>query len=127
MEERQIFPDWADKTILVAEDLDDNFAVLAALLKKTHVNLIRARDGAEAIELALNTRDIDLILMDISLPAVDGIQATKAIREQFPEKIVIAQTAHDPSMQTQLMDFNEILLKPIRRKLLINTLQKYLS
>ncbi|MBD9178242.1 MAG: response regulator [Odoribacter splanchnicus] len=127
MEERQIFPDWADKTILVAEDLDDNFAVLAALLKKTHVNLIRARDGAEAIELALNTPDIDLILMDISLPAVDGIQATKAIREQFPEKIVIAQTAHDPSMQTQLMDFNEILLKPIRRKLLINTLQKYLS
>lgn len=127
MEERQIFPDWADKTILVAEDLDDNFAVLAALLKKTHVNLIRARDGAEVIELALNTPDIDLILMDISLPAVDGIQATKAIREQFPEKIVIAQTAHDPSMQTQLMDFNEILLKPIRRKLLINTLQKYLS
>ena len=127
MEERQIFPDWADKTILVAEDLDDNFAVLAALLKKTHVNLIRARDGAEAIELALNTPDIDLILMDISLPAVDGIQATKAIREQFPEKIVIAQTAHDPSMQTQLMDFNEILLKPIRRKLLINTLQKCLS
>ncbi len=127
MEERQIFPDWADKTILVAEDLDDNFAVLAALLKKTHVNLIRARDGAEAIELALNTPDIDLILMDISLPAVDGIQATKAIREQFPEKIVIAQTAHDPSMQTQLMDFNEILLKPIRRKLLINILQKYLS
>ena len=127
MEERQIFPDWADKTILVAEDLDDNFAVLAALLKKTHVNLIRARDGAEAIELALNTPDIDLILMDISLPAVDGIQATKAIREQFPEKIVIAQTAHNPSMQTQLMDFNEILLKPIRRKLLINTLQKYLS
>ena len=101
--------------------------MLAALLKKTHVNLIRARDGAEAIELALNTPDIDLILMDISLPAVDGIQATKAIREQFPEKIVIAQTAHDPSMQTQLMDFNEILLKPIRRKLLINTLQKYLS
>ena len=127
MEERQIFPDWADKTILVAEDLDDNFAVLAALLKKTHVNLIRARDGAEAIELALNTPDIDLILMDISLPAVDGIQATKAIREQLPEKIVIAQTAHDPSMQTQLMDFNEILLKPIRRKLLINILQKYLS
>ena len=127
MEERQIFPDWADKTILVAEDLDDNFAVLAALLKKTHVNLIRARDGAEAIELVLNTPDIDLILMDISLPAVDGIQATKAIREQFPEKIVIAQTAHDPSMQTQLMDFNEILLKPIRRKLLINILQKYLS
>ena len=127
MEERQIFPDWADKTILVAEDLDDNFAVLAALLKKTHINLIRARDGAEAIDFALHTPDIDLILMDISLPSVDGIQATKAIKEQFPDKIVIAQTAHDPSMQTQLMDFDEILLKPIRRKLLISTLQNSLG
>lgn len=127
MEERQIYPDWSEKKILVAEDLDDNFAVLAALLKKTHINLIRARDGAEAIKLALHTPGIDLILMDISLPSVDGIEATKIIKQQFPETIVIAQTAHDLSMQTQLMDFDEILLKPIRRKLLINTLQKYLS
>lgn len=82
---------------------------------------------AQKQSILLYTPPTLICLMDISLPSVDGIQATKAIKEQFPDKIVIAQTAHDPSMQTQLMDFDEILLKPIRRKLLISTLQKYLS
>lgn len=120
-------PDWCHKTVLIAEDLDDNFAVLAALLKKTRVNLFRAANGAEAIDIASKTENIDLILMDISMPDMDGIEATKIIRQQFPQKIVIAQTAHEPSEYIPLVGFDEVLVKPIRKKLLIDTLSKYLS
>lgn len=120
-------PDWSDKTILIAEDVDNNYAVLAALLKKTQVNLIRAKNGKEALKMVWKDIGIDLILMDLSMPIVNGIEATRIIKKQFPEKIVIAHTAHELSEEITRENFNDILLKPIRRNQLIDTLSKYLS
>lgn len=130
MEEPLQLPNWCHRTLLIAEDLDDNYAVLAALLKKTHVKILRAKNGSEAIRMVCEHKDIDVILMDLSMPEIDGIEATQAIKEQFPEKIIIAQTAHDMSNQVQYMTqkgFDDILLKPIRRNQLIDLLNKYLS
>ena len=97
METYPEYPDWSDKTFLIAEDIDSNYTILAALLKKTHVRILRARNGKEAIQIASGTASIDLILMDISMPDSDGIEALRFIRQQLPGKIVIAQTAHDLS------------------------------
>ena len=70
----------------------------------------------------------ELILMDISMPDSDGIEALRFIRQQLPGKIVIAQTAHDlSSLEIINEKFDGFLLKPIRRKELLETLSKYLS
>ena len=114
METYPEYPDWSDKTFLIAEDIDSNYTILAALLKKTHVRILRARNGKEAIQIASGTASIDLILM--------------FIRQQLPGKIVIAQTAHDLSSSEIINEkFDGFLLKPIRRKELLETLSKYLS
>ena len=125
METYPEYPDWSDKTFLIA---DSNYTILASLLKKTHVRILRARNGKEAIQIASGTASIDLILMDISMPDSDGIEALRFIRQQLPGKIVIAQTAHDlSSLEIINEKFDGFLLKPIRRKELLETLSKYLS
>lgn len=130
MQEILQIPDWSDKTILIAEDMDDNFMVVSALLKKTNVKIIRAFNGNEAVAKASEHPEIDAILMDISMPQMDGIEATRLIRMQYPGKAIIAQTAHEMYSQQEKMKqegCNDYLLKPIRRNILIETLSKYLS
>lgn len=121
------FPDWSDKKILIAEDLDGNYAVLSALLKLTNVQLLRAFNGQEAIALMSQYKDVNVILMDISMPEMDGIEALRRIRQQMPHKIVIAQTAHAFSKVIADEEFDDYLQKPIRRNTLIELLSKYLS
>lgn len=121
------FPDWSDKKILIAEDLDGNYAVLSALLKLTKVQLFRAINGQEAIALMNQYKDVNVILMDISMPKMDGIEALRQIRQQMPHKIVIAQTAHAFSKVIADEEFDDYLQKPIRRNTLIELLSKYLS
>lgn len=121
--------DWSGRTILIAEDTDDNFAVLTALLKKTNVAILRARNGIEAIDMVGANPAIDAILMDISMPEMDGIEATRIIKRAFPEKIIIAQTAHSMLSQKEKIEqegCNDYLLKPIRKNILLETLSKYL-
>ncbi|MEG0795992.1 MAG: response regulator [Odoribacter sp.] len=120
------FPDWSTKTILIAEDYDDNYALLAALLKHTHIHILWAHNGREAIDMALKQPEINVILMDITMPEFDGIEALRCIKQEIPNKIVIAQTAHGMSVSINTENFNDILLKPIRCSLLIETLRKYL-
>ena len=121
------YPDWSRKIVLIAEDYDDNYAVLSALLKKTAVQLLRAHDGKEAIRMVAEQPDIDVILMDISMPYLNGIEALRYIKQQFPDKIVIAQTAHGLTLRITEEKFDDFLLKPLNRKYLINILSKYLS
>lgn len=130
MKKQSVLPNWSDKTLLIAEDNETNFIVLSALLKNTKITIYRAHNGAEAIEIIDNHPDIDIILMDISMPDMDGIEATHLIKEKFPDKIIIAQTAHNLNIKREQMEdegCNDYLLKPIRLKVLIETLNKYLS
>ena len=85
-------PDWQGKSILVVEDEDHNFAYIHEILKRTHVTILRAENGLRAVERALK-EPIDLVLMDIKLPEMDGIMATMEIRKTLPDLPIIAQTA----------------------------------
>jgi len=79
------------KTILVAEDTDSNFALISILLRKEY-NIIRALNGKEAVQLYLDVHP-DLILMDIQMPVLNGLDATRKIRESDKIIPIIALTA----------------------------------
>lgn len=82
------------KTILVVEDDINNFKLLKAILKDFDFQIIHVEDGRKAIELCRNEPSICIVLMDIKLPELDGVSATKLIKEFKPKLPIIAQTAY---------------------------------
>ena len=121
---------FSTKTILIAEDNQMNQLLLQAVLKKTGVNIIIAGNGEEALaKLAENNADI--ILMDIQMPGMDGIAATRLIRKKYGDAIpVIAMTAHVLDTEKERCfqaGMNAYLTKPVNEEDLISTLQNYLS
>lgn len=121
--------DWSGKTILVAEDVQTNFMLIEAILDKTQAKLIWARNGEEAVNLCRKNRDIDMVLMDIQMPVMDGIEATlhiKKIRGQLP---VIAQTAYAFDYEDRIKEAgcDQIVTKPISPGLLIDAMEKHMN
>jgi len=120
---------WSGKTLLVAEDEDINYALIYELLKETEVNILHAVNGKEAIDMFRNEENrVDLILMDIKMPEMDGYEATRLIRQFNKEVIIIAQTAFaltgDKERALQA-GCNDYISKPIDSNLLIEIIQKY--
>ena len=84
---------WENKAILIAEDEDDNYSFLKMLLRPTRAKIVRAVNGLEAVEMGKDP-DINLVLMDIKLPELDGLEATKIIKKNRKTLPIIAQTAY---------------------------------
>jgi CheY-like chemotaxis protein len=119
------------KRVLVVDDFDDSRFSLSMLLKIEGYEVIEATDGAQAVEKALSDKP-DLILMDLSLPVIDGLSATRQIRQSDTMKRVpiIALTAHDLiDIQSQAEDAGctDYAPKPIDFTLLIDMMAKYLA
>ena len=122
--------DWSDKTILIAEDTEMNYLFLVEALKITDVNILRAQNGTEAIAVFKENTEIDLILMDINMPGMDGFETTKEIKKIRKDIPVIAQTAlniEDAKDKANEVGCDDFILKPIRLKLFLSTLNKYLK
>lgn len=101
-------------TLLIAEDTDSNYELLHAILGKMY-NLVRARDGMEAVTLFDEIKP-DLILMDIKMPNLNGLEATKIIRELSPEVPIIMQSAFAYEYDRNAAKdagCNEFITKPI--------------
>lgn len=119
---------WNNKTILIAEDEDSNFRYLEMVLKKTQVTILWAKDGLEAIELS-KQHIPDLILMDIKMPNMDGLEATRKIKKIHPEIPIIAQTAFAMENDERLSleaGCNSYLSKPIKANKLLDVLTTFL-
>lgn len=118
------------KHILVVEDTKTNQMVIRLLLNQMGYNVTIANNGQHAIELIANNDTFDLIFMDISMPVMDGIQATKILREQKLTTPIIALTAHSMNSDHQnclAAGMNDIVLKPIRSKELQRISGRYLN
>lgn len=86
-------PDFSGKSILVVDDNEINLAVVESMLQNTHAKLSFANDGLQAVKIALSN-SFDLILMDIQMPNLDGVSASKQIKEVSPKVPIIALTAN---------------------------------
>jgi len=119
---------WANKTILIAEDEDSNFRYLEMVLNKTKAKIIWAKDGFEAIEMC-KIHNPDLILMDIKMPNMDGLEATREIKKIHPEIPIIAQTAYAMENDERLSlaaGCNSYLSKPIKASKLMEALSTFI-
>jgi PAS domain S-box-containing protein len=119
-----------DITILVAEDDDINYRLLCRILRPLGHNLIRAKDGVEVIEIVKAKPEIDLILMDIKMPNMDGIEATMHIKEMLPDLPIIALTAYTSESDKVIaskIGFLDLISKPYSSKDLIDTINRVVN
>lgn len=120
---------WENKTILIAEDEEANFLYLKTALSRTGVKIIRAKTGREAVDRVKENEDIDLVLMDIKMPEMNGVDATKEIKALNRNIKVIAQTAYAME-EDRIIYFNagciDYLEKPIKRDLLLTVISKHI-
>jgi CheY-like chemotaxis protein len=131
-EEEFVIPSytWKDKVILVVEDDEVNYKFLEAVLQDTAVTILHASNGFQAVELCKSINKIDLVLMDIKMPEMDGFQATRLIRE-FNRKVpIIAQTAfvlENEWNRCLEVGCNDRITKPIEIKEFFEKVDKFLK
>jgi two-component system, cell cycle response regulator DivK len=116
------------KTVLIVEDVDLNIDLLQQILEDEYEVLV-AKDGAQGVSMAEECKP-DLVLMDISLPVMDGYEATRRIRRKLPNLPVIGVSAHamqgdeEKALSAGCSDY---LTKPIDEALLVQKLKRYLG
>ena len=116
------------KKILIAEDNDSNYILMTYILKK-YYQFERAKNGQEAVEMA-EKGGYDIVLMDIKMPIMDGLEATKAIKEKFPDLPIIALTANAFDSDRQLAleaGCNDFISKPVSSDLCLQTIKKFVG
>ncbi len=119
--------EWEGKTILIVEDDLSSSFFLKEILADTKVDLLFASDGQQAIEMASLHPEIDIILMDIQLPVINGYDTTREIRKKNPDLPIIAQTAYafqsdrDKCLEAGCSDY---IAKPIEAALLLEKISE---
>ncbi|SRR6056297_246844 len=120
---------WEDKTVLIVEDDESSFILLSTSLQDTKIKILHASNGKEAVKKTEENK-IDIVLMDIQLPVMNGYEATKEIRKRNKDLPVIAQTAyamqsdHNKSMEAGC---NDHINKPVDTKTLMKKMHQFLS
>jgi PAS domain S-box-containing protein len=123
-------PDWRNKVILVAEDEEVNFIFIDEILSPTGITVLWAKDGAQAVQLVNTIKKIDLILMDIKMPVMNGYAAAMEIHQINPKLPIVAQTAYafsEDRQKAEAAGCNDYLTKPINTKELFPILERYLG
>jgi PAS domain S-box-containing protein len=121
--------DWHGKTILIAEDIEQNYLLMEAVLRFTQVSLLHAPNGQVAIDLVRDNPGIHLVLMDIQLPVKTGYEAIAEILQIRPELPIVSFTAYalprerEKSIEAGCVDY---MNKPIKPEQLLTLVKKYI-
>ncbi|MBP9720007.1 MAG: response regulator [Bacteroides sp.] len=114
--------------ILVAEDDESNFKLIKAIINN-RCDVLWARNGQEMLNLyEQHGEQADVLLMDLKMPLMDGLEATHIIRQSSPDIPIIVQTAYafyEDQQQAMVAGATEVLVKPITLMALRNSLKKY--
>lgn len=116
---------WGGKTILIAEDTDCSFLYLKTILRNTQATVLWASSGQDAINTVREHKEIDVVLMDINMPGINGFDATIAIHSIRPTLPVIAQTAYVHDNEVELCyasGCSDYISKPIDKNVLLDKL-----
>lgn len=116
-----------EKSVLIAEDDDNNFYLMKELLSDMNLRIIRASNGAEAVDAFKTGEKIDLVLMDIKMPIMDGYEATRQILETQPEAKILAQTAYaDDEIKAIESGCMGFISKPFVKDRFVSLVKEYL-
>lgn len=129
-EQKMHAPSFTGRKILIAEDEAYNYIFLEKLLKNSGTKVFWAKDGNESVEIVKANPDIDLVFMDIKLPGISGLEATRKIRKFNTNVAIIAQTAYAMDEDRQkclLAGCNDYISKPIEIPKFYGLLSKYLG
>lgn len=127
--EENIIQDWSGVKILVAEDEDTNYFYINELLTIENIEVFRAKNGRQAVEIYKTQIHFDLVLMDLKMPELDGYQATKIIKESDPSSYIIAQTAFamaDDRQKALNAGCDDYLAKPVDKETFISLINNTL-
>ncbi len=125
-----MIPDWTNRTILIADDDQDTHLLLEGVLNHTGVNILSVYDGTEAFAACIEHPGIQLIIMDIRMPEMSGVEATRLIRKYRKDlPIVVYSALSQPEYKHLMKKLNceDFLLKPVHPKVVLDTLSKYLD
>jgi CheY-like chemotaxis protein len=116
--------------VLIAEDEEVNLLFLDILIKEFYpeINVLHARNGQEALDFCIKERKVDLVLMDIKMPVMNGIEATREIKKFKPDIVVIGQTAYSAENDREMAlkaGCSDFISKPIQKKALFGILKEY--
>jgi CheY-like chemotaxis protein len=114
--------------ILIVEDNEISYSLLTRMLQNISKEVLHAITGVQAVEACRNNPDLDLVLMDIRMPVMDGNEATRQIRQFNKDVIIIAQTASgfsDDREKTIEAGCNDYISKPINKTLLFELIKKH--
>jgi signal transduction histidine kinase/ligand-binding sensor domain-containing protein len=121
---------WINKRILVVEDEKANYLYLEKLLIPTNATIVWAENGQKAVNLISSEQAFDIVLMDIKMPVMNGLDATKVIKYHNPYQVIIAQTAYaraEDQYNFSQVGFNDYVSKPINPDTLFSVMSKYLD
>lgn len=121
--------DFTGKTILFADDIHINFQLIVAIMEGTNARLLWARNGREAVDMFLDHEFIDLVLMDLEMPEMNGIEATREIKKVRKDIPVIVQTAYEAYFDEKEIlqaGCSQIISKPLMPEYILSTVAKYL-
>jgi CheY-like chemotaxis protein len=121
--------DWSGKIILVAEDEVSNFELIKATLFRTNATIIHALNGLEAVKICSGSTKVDLVLMDIRMPVMNGYEATRLIKAKDNKTPVISLTAYamsDDREKSFKAGCDEYISKPFNPAELIDLINRYI-
>ena len=121
--------DWSEKLILIVEDVSHNYKFLLHAIKPTNAKVLWAKNGKEAYEVCKKDTKIDLVLMDINMPIMNGYKAIRLIKNLNKNIPIITQTAYAFAGEREksiAAGSDDYILKPIRANEMLTTMAKYM-
>ena len=131
MNKKQLKHTGKNTRILLADDVEENRMLIKAMLRETDYKLTTCSNGAEAVEYA-NKQKFDLILMDLNMPLMDGLEATKLIRSEGKNRTTVimaltASTINGGELGCLAAGCDAFITKPIKKKALLRKIEQFVQ